>query len=304
LDTDHDWRLRLAAFDAVGKLSRSGVVSHAELVHGFVFEGQRIKLWDGRRGIWRPKQLGREGCALSVVTVAPKPGKEAPYDDQVASAGAPFLYRYEGDDPELWTNVAVRRAMTERRPIMYFYGIVPALYEAIYPTYVVSDQPGSLTFSLTPDLANAGVGPNAIPDGFEGRSAYASAVVKTRIHQRRFRELVVRAYRSSCTICSLRHVELLDAAHILSYREIQGRPDVTNGLSLCKIHHAAYDENILGVAPDYRVHVREDVLTEIDGPMLMHGLQKVDGLRLQLPRHRDSWPNRQFLEERYAGWAA
>ena len=38
-----------------------------------------------------------------------------------------------------------------------------------------------------------------------------------------------------------------------------------NVLSLCKIHHAAYDKNILGISPDYQVKVRIDILDEVDG---------------------------------------
>ena len=51
-------------------------------------------------------------------------------------------------------------------------------------------------------------------------------------------------------------------------------PEVRNGLALCKIHHAAYDHNIIGINADYNIEVREDVLAEIDGPMLKHGLQE------------------------------
>ncbi len=50
-------------------------------------------------------------------------------------------------------------------------------------------------------------------------------------------------------MCRLKHVDLLDAAHILSDSD-GGQPVVTNGLSLCKIHHAAYDRGIVGVRPD------------------------------------------------------
>jgi putative restriction endonuclease len=60
----------------------------------------------------------------------------------------------------------------------------------------------------------------------------------------------------------------LDGRH-----ERPGLPEVPNGLALCKIHHSAYDVNILGVSPDYRVHIRSDVLREHDGPMLKWGLE-------------------------------
>ncbi len=102
---------------------------------------------------------------------------------------------------------------------------------------------------------------------------YAWTRTRQRLHQGAFRELVVSAYDERCAICRLNHPELLDAAHIIPDTEERGIPIVPNGLSLCKIHHAAYDQGILGIDGDYRVHVRKDILRERDGPMLKHGIQ-------------------------------
>lgn len=77
---------------------------------------------------------------------------------------------------------------------------------------------------------------------------------------------------------------------------------VPNGLALCKIHHAAYDRGILGVRPDYVVEVRADVLLEVDGPMLRHGIQDVHGWRLELPMHPSDRPDRDLLAQRYAAF--
>jgi putative restriction endonuclease len=123
--------------------------------------------------------------------------------------------------------------------------------------------------------------------------------VKVRLHQRRFRELVVSAYRHRCAVCRLAHPELLDAAHILPDKDERGKPEVPNGLSLCKIHHGAYDAEILGVDAEYRVHIRGDVLQEEDGPMLLHGLQELHGALITLPRAVAQYPNRDYLAERF-----
>jgi putative restriction endonuclease len=66
-----------------------------------------------------------------------------------------------------------------------------------------------------------------------------------------------------------------------------------------RIHHSAYDANIIGIDRDTRVHVREDILREKDGPMLKHGLQEVAGYRIVLPSRRDLRPNEEFLAERF-----
>ena len=73
----------------------------------------------------------------------------------------------------------------------------------------------------------------------------------------------------------------------------------SNGLALCKLHHAVFDVNIVGVRPDLVLEVRHDVLAEIDGPMLQHGLQGLQGNHLVVPHAASNRPNPTFLEERY-----
>jgi putative restriction endonuclease len=130
------------------------------------------------------------------------------------------------------------------------------------------------------------------------RRQYAEATVKQRLHQRVFRERVLIAYRSQCTLCRLRHPELLDAAHIKEDAD-GGQPIVPNGLAMCAIHHRAFDAQVLGIRPDYVVEVRRDVREEHDGPTLQHALQGMHRQSLTLPRSRAAWPSRELLEERF-----
>ena len=68
---------------------------------------------------------------------------------------------------------------------------------------------------------------------------------------------------------------------------------------MCKIHHAAYDADIVGVRPDGVAEVRGDVLEEKDGPMLRHGLQEIHGRRLSMPRSLANRPSVEGLERRW-----
>jgi putative restriction endonuclease len=136
------------------------------------------------------------------------------------------------------------------------------------------------------------------PD-IEVRRAYLTAGVRRRLHQRGFRERVLRAYREQCAFCRLKHLELLDAAHIIPDTEPDGEPVVKNGISLCKLHHAAFDKFLLGITPDYMIQVRQDVLKEKDGPMLIHGLQGLHQSKIILPKRTELRPNRDLLERRY-----
>ena len=73
------------------------------------------------------------------------------------------------------------------------------------------------------------------------RRRYATSQVRHRLHQQGFRERVLAAYREQCAMCRLRHPELLEAAHIIPDTEPGGDPIVPNGLSLCRLHHGAFD---------------------------------------------------------------
>lgn len=298
---DFDWRLRLAAFDHLKRVREhyAGVIPHFELTEGFEFEGERIALWSSRQGIWRPRQLGESGAALSIVTIATRPGRRPPYDDQVASERGEFIYRYQGTDPTRWTNASVRRAMELGRPLIYFYGLVPGTYEALFPAYVQRDDPADLAFHLAVDAEDQISTGGGLGTELELRRAYATVEAKRRLHQHKFRQLVLGAYQESCAICRLKHSVLLDAAHILPDKDERGRPEIPNGLALCKIHHGAFDALILGISPDYRVHINADVLKEKDGPMLRHGLQEMDGERIHVPRAEAHHPRRDYLEERF-----
>jgi putative restriction endonuclease len=122
--------------------------------------------------------------------------------------------------------------------------------------------------------------------------------VRVRLHQRPFRDRVLLAYGSQCALCRLRHPPLLDAAHIKEDSE-GGEPIVPNGVSMCAIHHRAFDADVLSLRPDFKVEIRRDVLTEHDGPTLLHALQELHGQAIVLPHRRSEWPRKDLLEERY-----
>jgi putative restriction endonuclease len=302
---DLDWQLRLAALDAVRRATAEsgGLMTREQIARGFVFEGDRIPLALEPKGIYKPGILGRDGAALSITTTPPAPGKIPPYDDRIAADGW-FEYKYQRKGPEAADNRAVRKAFELRRPIIYFYGVVPGKFEVFAPAYVMEDEPGRETFQVAVDATSVG-DPRLMTGGAAAPlKEYATTTAKIRLHQRRFRYLVLAAYQKSCAVCRLHHPELLDAAHILEDREERGKPEVPNGLALCGVHHGAYDANIMGISPDRRIHIRRDVLEEIDGPMLLHGLQKMHGAIIRVPWQQKLWPKEEYLEERFGRFRA
>ncbi len=287
-----DYEIRIAAFDWLkGQVAIHGDVLPRRLLEkGFVHSGQRIPLMSPQ-GIFRPKRLDYP----LTITTAP----EGPYDDRVSTDGL-LNYRYRGSDPSHRDNVGLRQAMRDKVPLIYLYGVVPGKYMAVWPVYIAADDPGSLTFTVAVDDASMiSVERPMDYELAEPRRAYITSQVKVRLHQRGFRERVIDAYRIQCAFCRLRHEELLDAAHIIPDTEPESRPTVNNGIALCKLHHAAFDNFIIGVSPGYIIEVREDVLKEHDGPMLQHGIKELHRQRIILPRREEFMPDKGFLEWRY-----
>jgi putative restriction endonuclease len=264
----------------------------------FQFEGRRIPLMDRQRGIRKPAGLE---AALSFRTTFTPPDQVPPYEDAEGPDGL-VRYKYRGQDPQHPENVAMQRAHERRLPLIWFFGIASGLYLPRYPVWLVANEPVQLQFAVALDDTQllAPTDPAAGPE----RRRYAERLTRVRLHQPVFRARVLQAYQRCCSICRLRHAEFLDAAHILPDGHPRGLPVVPNGLALCKIHHAAYDRDILGVRPDLIVEIRADILREIDGPMLQHGLQEMAGVRLHVPRSPHARPDPDSLEERYEQFRA
>lgn len=188
--------------------------------------------------------------------------------------------------------------MNARVPVIWLVGVSPGWYQALFPVFVIDFEPHFDRFVLAYDSAQE----LALPDSPMEATLRRYAVRETnqRLHQGVFRSMVMRAYEGRCAVCSLGHLPLLDAAHIIPDRDEGGVAAVSNGLALCKIHHAAYDARILGISPTYAVNIRPDILEEIDGPLLEHGLKGLHGQQLMvLPRQRASRPDRELLAERF-----
>lgn len=258
---------------------------------GFAFRGERVPFLSPQKGIFRARvQAGP--AALSINT-----SSNSPYGDEETPEGISYAYRAGAiDQPD---NRALRAAFAENSPLVYFQSTRPGFYAPMYPAYVIADDPVARRVLVAPGRMIGPLDerePIPVEDPIERR--YAVREARVRLHQRRFRGQVLVAYSSRCTICRLRETRLLDAAHIAGDLDVHGEPVVSNGLSLCSIHHRAFDEDLVGISPDYTVHVSRRLLDDEDGPML-DLLKAFHTREIDLPGRRAWRPDRERLAERF-----
>jgi putative restriction endonuclease len=291
--------IRAAALAWLHDVTLGGTVpvTREQLANDFHALGERFPLIDRGRGIRKP--YGWSG-ALSITTAVPTSGRPRPYDDE---EGADGLHRYKlrRDQGGTVENESLRTALRDQLPLIWFYGIAPGVFNAIFPIWLTAEEPDHDQFVLALTENQRTVHPNSPVE--EAFRRYLVAETKRRLHQPVFASQVMLAYETRCAVCALGHRELLDAAHIIPDSDPRGLPVVPNGLALCKIHHAAYDQNILGIRPDLVIEIHHRLLEELDGPMLRHGLQEHHGRSLmQVPRRHADRPDPYRLDERYAAF--
>ena len=267
-----------------------GTLTRAEL-SSVKYAGKTIRVIDDQGGIWNPTAAwpfpDQPRATLTLNTTL-----KSNYQDREVDGG---LWRYDYQAGSMaGKNTKMRVAIEHKFPLLWFKQIENGGYIP-YRVFIVADFPEDQYCLMAPEEAFW----DASKSESELERRYVKREMKVRLHQPAFRARVISAYETRCAICQLRHGRLLDAAHITPDNDESTSTSVTNGLALCKIHHAAYDINIIGINSDYVVKVREDVLREVDGPMLQHGLVEMDGQVLWVPGQKDDQPNRERLATRF-----
>ena len=293
-DADLDERVRSSAMAWLrAELLRTpDGISHVRL-QDFHFEGTRLALWS-QRGIRKPAILD---AALAIQTTYSNRPDQRPYEDEPGPDGL-LRYKWMGTNPNAADNRALRVAMELHLPLIYLVGLRPGLYQPIFPVYVVAEEPELHQFVVTTSEQEETAWEYASQGEVELSRRYLESVRSHRVHQRVFREQVLLAYGSRCAFCNLGHRELIDAAHIRE-DSAGGEPKVTNGIAMCKLHHATFDNLLVGITPDYRIEVRHDLLEEVDGPTLQHSIKQLHREMIRVPERRIARPDRELLAERF-----
>lgn len=293
--------IRQAAAAQLELIGATRALTSEDLAAGFLFEGVRVPFVNPQRGIFKPRTMQH---LLSIRTVFPRSGAKIWYDDQRTvhrqiHAGDELVdYAFMGQDPEAADNRWLREAMLAQVPIIYFLGVAPGRYAAIFPTYIVDWSAAELKARVAfaaPASTFAAPSPPSAPE-----RRYALRLVSQRLHQATFREAVLSAYGGRCAISRLPEPRLLDAAHIMpDVHQDLGQPIVPNGLPLSKVHHAAFDANLIGIDPDGIIHVSDELLSINDGPMLEQGIKAMAGRTVLSPTRAADYPARDRLAARF-----
>jgi putative restriction endonuclease len=252
-----------------------------------MFDGERVPYLNWQKGIFRARRQSGP-AALAVVTSSRSPYRE----DEASESG--YWYAYRAGEQGDRDNLALRAAFELQVPLVYFRSTLPGSYLALYPFFVEEDDPYVRRVHLAPGGMQLGE-----PVHLDGVAReHAIRETRIRLHQGRFRGLVIPAYAEQCAICRLKQRRLLDAAHIRGDAHPEATASISNGLSLCTIHHRAYDNDLVGIDADHRVHVATRLLDQSDGPML-ELLKTFHGSLISLPRRPTSRPDRELLAERF-----
>lgn len=131
----------------------------------------------------------------------------------------------------------------------------------------------------------------------ERKSIISQIVRKYREYD--FRRRVLNAYGHQCAACGVQ-LELIDAAHIIPVAEPTSTDETTNGIAFCKLHHAAYDRNLMSFDHRYRIEVSDRQIERLTDANLSGGLRQFQrNLRdaIILPADRRDYPNPDYIKQ-------
>jgi putative restriction endonuclease len=93
---------------------------------------------------------------------------------------------------------------------------------------------------------------------FDKEKKVVKITKETSLRSRGFRQAVIEVYGCKCAVCGLKInspdnlLWEVEAAHIVPYSS-KGKDDIWNGLSLCRLHHWAFDVGWFSLENNFRI---------------------------------------------------
>lgn len=301
MSTSNQAQIITAAFERGSLLERlhGDDIPWSAIESGFNLRSEKILLGTKAEGIFKPRQM-QQGL-LSIKTTKPRPGRENIYDDQETSEGF-FRYALKRGHPKQGSNRYLWEAMDNQTPFVYFHAIAPGRYKAIWPCFVTKIHETEMFCEVVvgdPLIARSTKAKVVeYPPLNTPARAYAVRETRVRLHQATFRANVLSAYNNRCALSGLPILELLEAAHITPDSFAHSSTEISNGITMSRLHHRAYDSDLIGITSEFRIVVGRRIKEQCDIPILSTMI-KLDGSSLALPKQFQQQPNRERLAERY-----
>lgn len=107
---------------------------------------------------------------------------------------------------------------------------------------------------------------------------------KQRRGQDYFRDIVLNNYDNRCAVTGLPIRELLIASHILPWSDHETeRLDVRNGISLNRLHDAAFDQGLIAFDDDLRLLLSAHLRSRLSHESVKSSFEAFEGKPLELP---------------------
>ncbi len=273
-------------------------IPSAAIEAGFTFNCETVLLLNRAGGIFKPRQM-TEGV-LSIKTTIPRNGGINIYNDQLTDDGY-YQYSLQTGDPRGGRNKCLWQAYEAKQPFIYFHAVAPAVYKALWPCFIDNIFPEEGFARVLVGIAKPSFTTHkieySIPNEIESR--YMVRESKVRLHQAAFRSAVLDVYSNRCAVTGMVEPKLIDAAHIIPDAEVGTSQLINNGIALSNIHHRAYDRGLIGIDPDYRIHVSDDIESIDDNSFIQNAFMDYDQKLLFLPSNIKNRPDSDSLAQRF-----
>jgi putative restriction endonuclease len=114
-----------------------------------------------------------------------------------------------------------------------------------------------------------------------------------------FRKRVLGAYGNRCAMCGVQ-LKLIDAAHIIPVAASTSTDETNNGIALCKLHHAAFDNNLLSFDEKFKIELNDTEIARLTIENLVGGLKDFKRnlkTAILLPNDRRDYPLSEYISE-------
>ena len=160
--------------------------------------------------------------------------------------------------PGIWVNVghfAAKRYLDDLRLVLESIKIAPSKVLVLYSPDEPESKKNSTINNPTELIRSV--------DSKEITGYERDALVKVRINQSKFRELLLQRYECKCALCGVEQPKLLIASHIKPWRDSNNKEktDIWNGFIFCPNHDRLFDQGYISFDDKGRILISSE-LTE------------------------------------------